>query len=454
MTNYDPVTTATALAEAYTSGRQTLLDTQSKAAQSTSTALTRLQSALTAFDSAINALSSKKTPLATSAVFSNTAVGSATASASATAGSYSFFVEQLASANQVTYGGLTSLPVSATDSMSVKLGSLSFNVDLKAADTDSDGNLSAKEIAAAINGAPNNNSLVTASFVTVGGASQLVLTSNTAGAANTISLDTTGVAAGALKTALSNGSELVAAKDAIVWLGAQTTGVKLQQSSNTFTAIDGVSMTFTKAMATGEAPVTLTVASDDNATAANVQSFVDAYNKLEEVLDSLTNGGDAQNGVAAAAFANDSGVRALRSRLVSTIRESVGGLTLANYGVIANRDGSLSLDQTKLKAKLATNPDGLTQVFGSSGTTKSGVLGDLDTYLNLWTNSATGQIAQRKTAVTKLQDSFTERQATLDNQYNSAYERYLIQYTQLQTLQSQLSQTSSMFDALFSNDNS
>lgn len=455
-TTFDPTSTATQLATAYTSGRQSMLDTQAKMAQSTTAALTKLQSALSAFDSALATLSNKKTPLAQSATFSNAAIGSATASETATAGSYSFFVEQLASANQVAFGDLSSVPVPATGVLKVKLGTISFDVDLKAADSDNNGNLSAKEIAAAINLAPNNSSLVTASSVTVGSTSQLVLTSNTSGAASAITLDVTGITAGsALKTALSNGMQLVPAQDAIVWLGAQGSGVALRQASNTFAAVEGVSMTFTKAMAIGDAPVTLTVGRDDNATAANVQAFVDAYNKVKDVLGGLTHAGDAKNNVAAGAFANDAGVRALSSRLANILREDVGGVSLVSYGVTAGRDGTLSLDQGKLKAKLATNPDGLAQVFGSSTTAaKTGVLGHLDTYLNLWTNSVTGQISHRKTAVSKLQATFTQRQATLDAQYNNAYQRYLMQFTQLQTLQSQMSQTSGMFEALFSKSSS
>ena len=367
-------------------------------------------------------------------------------------GTYAFFVEQLASADQIAYSGLTNATVAGGDILAVNLaGGASFTVSLAGADSDNDGVLTAKEIASAINAAAGNNSSVTASSVTVNGESQLVLTSTTSGAAGQISLDTSGIAAGALKDALSGGNRLVEGRDAIVWLGAKDTGVKLQQGSNTFNAVEGVSMTFTRAMAAGEAPVTLTVAMDDSGTKVNVQSFVDAYNTLQTVLDSLTNTGDAAAGVPAAIFAHDAGVRALRNHLNSTIRESVGGLSLTAFGIIANRNGSLSLDGGRLKAKLAANPEGLATVFGSSAVgAKRGVLGELDKYLNLWTSSTNGQITQRKTAVSKLQTSLAVQQETLDRQFNSAYSRYLIQFTQLQSLQGQMEQTSSMFDALFS----
>ncbi len=451
---YDPDTTAKQLATAYTADRQTMLTNQTNAAKSAADGLTRLQSALTAFESALDGLSNKNGVLAQTATFSNSAVGTATANASAVPGSYSFFVEKLASANQVVYSGLTNASVTGGDTLKVTLaGGTTFNVNLAAADTNGDG-LTAKEIAAAINTATGNNSTVTASTVTVGGQSQLVLQSNATGLDGKITLDTSQIASGPLKTALDGGSELVPAQDAVVWLGDQNTGIRLQQASNTFKAIDGVSMTFTKAMSAGDPPVGLTIASDTAGTAANMQSFVDAYNALQGVLSGLTTVGNPSKNIAAGTFANDTGLGVLNSRMGSAIRESLNGLSLASYGVTANRDGTLSLDQTQLTKKLATDPEGLDKLLGTTTLgSQSGILGDMNKYLELWTNSATGQITQRQNSVTNLQSSLADRQTSLDDQYNSAYNRYLQQFTQLQTLQAQMDQTTNIFDALFSSSN-
>lgn len=455
-TTYDPTSTAASLATAYTSGAQTLLTTQTNQATATATALTQLQSALTAFDTALTGLSGTNGAVSQTATFSDSTIGSATASGSASPGTYSFFVQQLATANQVAYSNISSVPASQGGSLAIQLaGGQSFNVDLTGADLDHDGTLTPTEMATAINQASGNNGLVTASLVTVNGQSQMVLTSNQTGAAGAITLDTSGVGSASLKSSLDSGNQLVAAQDAIVWLGAQGSGIKLQQASNTFDAVAGVSMTFTRAMSSGESPVSLTVATDDSGTADNLQSFVNAYNTLNSVLNSLTAPGDSTKGTAAGAFADDSSVTALRSKLATLIRQTVGGVSLANYGVIANTDGSLTLDQTKLTAKLATNPDGLDTLLGQTGlTNSSGVLGGLDTYLNSWTNATTGQIKLRQDGVTSLQASLTQKQNDLNDQYNSAYARYLAQFTQLANLQAQMSQTSSMFDALFSSSSS
>lgn len=453
-TTFDPTSTATQLAAAYTASRQQLLSTQTTAATATSTALTKLQSALTAFDTALTGLSGSATTsvLTNSATLGDTSIGTATATAAATAGTYAFFVKQLASANQVAYSNLSSVTASGSGTLGVSLaGGGSFTVTLAAADTDGNGTLTPVEMAAAINSASGNGSLVTASVITVGGQSQMVLTAGATGAGSAITLDTSGVGDAGLAASLGAGSQIVAAKDAIVYLGTEATGVELRQASNTFDSIAGVSITFKKAMATNDAPVTLKVATDTSATAAKLQTFVDAYNKLNDVLDGLTDTGDVANKKAAGAFANDSAVRALRSRLASTIRDNIGGVTLASYGVTADRYGVLSLDQGKLTARLATNPSGLDALLGNTGiTTQSGVLGSIHTALDAWTGTS-GQIKNRQSGVTKLQSSLTTRQSTLDTQYNNAYARYLAQFTQLQTLQAQMTQTTNLFDALFSN---
>lgn len=451
MADINPTSMATQLATAYTQSAQTLITTQTKTAQTTSTALTKLQSALRAFESSLTGLSGKSSLQQYSANFSSTAYGTATASSTAQPGSYSVFVEQVATTNQVAYSDLPAVPVATGGPINVNLADgSSFSVNLSAADQDGDGTLSQAEIARAINQASGNSGKVTAMIVTVGGSSQLVMSSGQSGQSGAITLDASGLPASTLKTSLSNPTQLVAAQDAIIWLGAQNTGIKVQQGSNTFTSIPGVSMTFTQKMNTGDAPMTLTVASDASGTAANVKSFVDAYNTLEKALDDLTKTGDAKAGTDAAVFASDSGVRALRDHLSSTIRQSFGGLRLMDFGVSADRYGVLSLDTTKLNKAVAANPNGLDQVFGKASlTTSSGVLGSLDKYMDVWLNSATGQIKNRQTSVQQAQKSLTDRQTRLDAQYNNFYQRYLQQFSQLQTLQSQMSQTSGLMSNLF-----
>lgn len=454
--SYDPIPTATALADKYVLPRQQILDSQTKTASATEKGLTELNSALSAFQTSLAALTGlNKTVFAQSAVFSDTTLGSATASSTAAAGTYSFFVKQLAAASQVSYTGLTD-NTGVGGKLTVNMGgAAAFEVDLAAADSDGNGTLSTRELAAAINAASGNEGKITASIVNTNGTSELVLTSKETGANTAITLDTSAIT-GTSSLAQANLDParrrvLVQAQDAEIRVGAEN-GTAITQASNTFTAIDGVKMSFTKVQASGDTPFTLTVGADDKATTANVQAFVDAFNKLKTVLNKLTEAGDAANSVAGGAFAHDGGIRALNDRLTAILRPGSGD-SLASFGIIATRSGTLELNADRLMAQLARNPAGLDAVIGSTAAANpSGVAGALDSYLKTWSNSVDGQIKQRREQNTTQQLRITDGLARLELQHEAAYQRYLGQFTRLQTMQNLMNYNVTLFDALFSSD--
>lgn len=450
MADINPTSMASALATVYTQGAQDLITAQATTAKNQSTALNKLKAALSAFDTALKNLSGKKSVIQNMTSVSQASVVTASASATAQPGSYAFFVEQLASVHQVAFEDLPAVPVALGGPLVAQLADgSSININLQAADQDDDGILSQSEIARAINQSPENQGKVTAMVMTIEGKTQLVLSSGTSGERGAITLDASGLPAGALKDALGAPRDLVAAKDAVVWLGAEGTGMRIQQAGNVFDSIPGVSLTFTQAMSSGSAPVSVTVAQDDSGTASNVQAFVDAYNALKKVLDDLTAKGNAESGVSAAVFASDAGIRSLRSRLAGLVREDFGGQRLMDFGVSIDRSGTMSLNSTKLKTALSANPAGLDTVFGSASYgNSSGLLGSLSTYAGQWTNSTTGYIKNRQDSVQRTQTALTARQARLDETFSQTYERYLKQFTQLQSLQAQMTQTSGIFDNL------
>ena len=88
-------------------------------------------------------------------------------------------------------------------------------------------------------------------------------------------------------------------------------------------------------------------------------------------------------------------------------------------------------------------------IGSASASSPSGIAGNLDTYLKQWSSSVNGQIKQRQEANDRLRTTLAARQDLIDKQYDSAYKRYLMQFTQLQGLQNQMASNTSMFDALF-----
>jgi flagellar hook-associated protein 2 len=458
----DPASTAKTFADQYTAGATALLKTQTDAATATASALTQLETALTTFQGSLAALTTGNTSvLAQTATFTGgvagTVYGTATAKAGAVPSSYSFFVQQIATAGQVSYGGLTPSTAANSGTLVVNQTGLgnTFSVDLSAADTDKDGSLTPIEIAAAINSASGNDGTVTASVVTVNGTSQLSLLSTATGSKTAISIDASGVTNTALSAALTNSGNVTqgpAPLDATIWLGDQNNGTEITQASNTFTNINGVSMTFTKAMTTGTAPITLTVATDPSGTATNLQNFVAAYNALKKVLTPLLDLGDpSSSSNSPGAFSSDAGVRSLSNKLVSLVTQTVGGISLANYGITNQLDGTLALNTTQLNKTLAANPSGLSTLMGGStgvggGT---GMLGSVDQFVETWSDAGTGFITKRQSDITSTQTKLAQQQTDLDNNYNDAYARYLAQFTQLQTTETAMHTNTDLFDALF-----
>jgi len=467
---YDPKDTAEKLANLYVLGASNINTTQKNKATAVQSGLTKLGSALSDFQSALTKIATATSSVtANSATVSGTGVGTATAGSKAVAGTYSFYVEQLATAGQVSYDVNNSTAAGA-GSMNVMLADgNSFQVNLANADSNGDGQLSAKEIAAAINVTAANNSRVTASTMTVNGQSKLVLTSANTGAGNGVaSLDVSGLGSGTLQADLSAPTTLAAAKDAIVWVGG-TSGTKVQQASNTFSVIDDVKFTATAAQASGAAPVTVTVASDSSGTATNVQNFVTAYNTLLGVIGDLTKAGDHSvvepdpsdptasptPSSADAAFYNDAGVKGLRDRLGAALRAVTGGVSLISFGITATKDGSLELDTARLNKTIANNPGKIDALFGRAGVgVDSGALGAMNKVVSSWTSGATGVLSGRKEQNTRLISDLDDRKLVITSQFNNAYKRYLAQFTALQQLQASMTSTSNMFTAMFSPDSS
>ncbi|NGZ87408.1 flagellar filament capping protein FliD [Duganella aceris] len=461
---YDPVKYSEGLANDYVAGAKAANDARTAAAAATATALGTLGTALSAFQSAMSALHSNTTAItANTAVFSNTAIGTATAGADAAAGTYSFYVEKLATAGQVSYDVGDSAAVGA-GSMNVMLADgSSFQVNLANADSNGDGTLTAKEVAAAINATAANNSRVTASTLTVNGQAKLVLTSAETGADNAVaSIDVSGLGSASLQSQLSSGTVLTTANDAIVWVGG-TNGTKVEQASNTFSVIDDVKFTITAAQATGAAPVTLTVAADKTSTATNVQTFVTAYNTLLAVFDKLSAAGDhtviepsTPDGVPTPTTAdgplyNDAGLSNLRDRLGAALRTATGGLSLISFGISSNKEGVLTLDTKRLDKAVAANPGKLESLFGRAGIgVDAGAMGAMNKLVSTWNSGSNSVISGRKEQNSRLQTDLAQRAVSIKSQFDSAYKRYLTQFTLLQTLQASMTNTSNMFEAMFS----
>ncbi len=403
------------------------------------TAVTSLETALKTFSSAVKGLKGvDKSVLTNTATFNSDGFATAKVGTAAVAGNYKFFVEQLASAHQVALEGLTDADIPTSGNLVIGQGVGSFSIDLSSIDSDSSGGNSLAELAAAINAASDNTG-VNATLVRSNGNVSLVLASEKTGAANAITLSTTGVTPGAFDTATSAPRELSAAKDARVRLGGES-GMLLTNASNTFdNIIDGVSMSFTKAHTTGEQPLSVTVARDDKATKDKVQSFVTAINNLLGTFDSLTASGgeNASRGV----LAGDASIRSIEGMLNKVLRTEFGGTTLMEMGIVADRYGKLTIDTARFEKAIAANPEGLDKLFNA----KDGLLDSLDKNTAVYTTGPNNLMKARKESLNTMMRRVEDQFDGIQKQYDSYYTRYLKQYTNMMQTMSAMEQTFGMF---------
>lgn len=405
-------------------------------------AVTKLESALRTFRAAVRDLKggSTGTMVANKASFSSEGYASAAVGSTAVAGNYQFFVEQLAGAHQLAIEGIEDGDISAQGTLDLNVGGAAFSVSLVDADKGGDGKVSLAELAAAINGASTNTG-ARATLVRSNGSVSLVLTSEKTGAANTLSVATTATNPTDTRfhAALASPQVLSQARDAKVHLGGEG-GMVLTNSSNTFDElIDGVTLTFTRAHSTGETALSLDVGQDATAMQDKAKKFVSAVNALLSSVASLTASGSES--AARGALAGDAATRAIHSQVNRILRETFDGQRMADFGITAARNGSLSFDTAAFDRAVAAKPDGLDKLF--SGNT--GMLDSLDKAMQVYTATTNGVLANRKESLNAQLKRLDQQSTQLDGQYERYYTRHLRQYTSMMQIMASMEQTQGMF---------
>lgn len=449
-TTYDSnyaYTMATQLAQYDTQYSYARLDRNKTNYTQQQTALNSLSSALSTFESKLSSLNGfSSSILQNKATLSSEGYATANVTSKAQAGSYQFFVKQLASKDQYALQNLAAsgmLKIEQPGNKDENGDPRFISINLEDASLkDEEDNLDLSKVAAAINAAAREEGLgVKATLVRSNGVTNLILTSEETGSAQALTI-----------TGGGDAKQLSTAQDAKVYLGAdEASGLELTSASNTFdNIIEGVTLTFTKAHQDGEAPLSIDIAQDNAGTKAKVQEFVDAYNALMGEIRKLTASGseDSKRG----ALAGDGTVRSIKSMIDNIIRKGVTvdgqQISLVSLGISSTREGNLTLDSSRLEKTLATNPNVLETLFKGAGGDDKGILGALlnrETGLAKYTSSVNGILKNRKDSIADSLKRIEKERERVDTQYDNLYQRYLAQYTNLVSIMNQMSQTSSLY---------
>lgn len=384
-------------------------------------------------------------------------------------GSYDFIVKQLATSSKITggvvskadgttkistkdalgYNGKLTITNGATDGSDT---ALTVEIDVKATD-------SLKDIANAINNAKDPSDStgtkgagLKATIVN----NQLVVTSEEMG-------DRT----------LTIGGDL---KDSLGFANSQTTrgqnakftldGIEMERNSNSPTdVVDGVTLNFKKADASK--PITLGLTNDTDKELSAVKDFVSQYNSVMSFLSEKMDVGDpSKSDNTTGALAGDSTLISLQSKLQSTVLggKSVNGVSASTLGLSVDRNGTLSLDETKFKAQLAKNPNAVKDFFFvdtsskySTEKTGTGYTADFKAVIDRYTSTKSGSegvISLRKSSYQNEIKDYNKQIERITEQIATKRARYVTMFTNLDAAIGSLQSQFSYFQSQNSSNNS
>jgi flagellar hook-associated protein 2 len=250
-----------------------------------------------------------------------------------------------------------------------------------------------------------------------------------------------------------SGSGIGAKTEDVAGLNAKVTinGTLYERQSNTITdALPGLSITL-KGKTNGTDTVGLTVGApgpDKDKIVAKVKTFVTAYNDLvtaaradltEEKVVNASTTADVQKGT----LFNDTGLSTMLSQFRTTLSDAVAGLggslkSMADLGVSTGAasatinqdslDGKLTLDETKLRSALDSDPngvrtllggvtgtDGFSQAFNKILSTYQGSGGLIQSRIK----SATADLTDLATKLTNFDARMDAKQALLQKQFTA-----------------------------------
>jgi len=263
---------------------------------------------------------------------------------------------------------------------------------------------------------------------------RLGLTSDRPGAAGELVCDTSG--------ANLSMQETVRGQDALLAMGAGTLASRIlvSSSSNTFdNVLPGVSLEVKQVSSQG---VTVTVETSDANVVASVRTMVDNYNKFRKRLGELT-AYDAQTDKRATLTGDAAALRLDMdlSYLLSGRFYGAGSIeSLAQIGIRLKDDGTLELDEAKLKAAYAADPAAVKRFFTEKDAGLSAKLDALIEQLCGVNNSLlTSRINGLKDTVQRNQDRIDLMNNLLDAKQQQLYNQFYLMDAAIAKMQSSLS---------------
>ncbi|MBA2075483.1 lateral flagellar capping protein LafB [Aeromonas veronii] len=412
----DPASMAMQLVAIERQNMDKLLKKQMDSIKGQQSAISTLTTKLSSFQTMLKDLNKASNLQAQKATMSQEGLMTVTSNGKASSGQYNFFVEQLAQSHQV---GLSldseTAPLPADGVFSLTVKGKSVDIDLASLPAGA----TVKDLVSHINNAKDNPG-IKATLVRTDGKVNMVLTSKDSGEENAITVNYSGDASSSLGVAVANKTEITKAQDARLQMGGNNPLTITSASNKIENVVDGLTLQLTKAQKSGDAPLQVTVEQDKEAVTGSLKKFVDSYNELVDELAKMTSSDPKAPG----ALSSDSGVRSLKSMLANSVRDLPNGLSLSSLGIKTDKTGKLSFNETDFNKALEKDPE----LLGKALMGDDGLLKRMSDSLDPYTKRD-GALKGRKSGLEASEKRVNERMEALDRRMNSAYKRYLNQFT-------------------------
>jgi flagellar hook-associated protein 2 len=390
------------------------LKTKQSSTQSAVSTLSDISSALGSLQSAVAALTTASGVESYSGTSSSSAIA-IKATGNALPGSYTMSVTQLAK-EQRTYSNASSSPSTALNmsgTLGLNIGTTTASISIQSTDT-------LDQIASKINGA---NVRATASVFFDGTNYRLQVRGLDTGKNNAVAFTQTGFDLG-LNTAANTVQK---AQNSVVNID----GFDVERSTNQVVgAIQGVTLALS---AVTTAPADVVIATDATGLESKIGSVVTAYNTLLSKINTAAGHGTTVAGNSM--LASDTTLRSITNNLSNTLQTITGSSkynTLGSVGLSLQKDGTLSLDSSKLETALNADPTSVTALF-AGGTGSTGVMNALNTAITTYNQTGTGLLVQHTSDLQGRIQDYTDRIAREQTRLDREQSLLQTQFTAMDT---------------------
>jgi flagellar hook-associated protein 2 len=236
----------------------------------------------------------------------------------------------------------------------------------------------------------------------------------------------------------------VAARDAI----ATIDGIDVTRGKNVIDdAVAGLTFTLASPHADTDPSAQVTVALDGDGLRSKLSAFVAAYNSVNSALHIQLDYTGTRKGTNT--LFGDSTLRQLQGALASVMSKGYGTdplnpATLGAVGLTRGKDGSLTLDDTKLSSALAANPDAVGNLFITAGFATA-----MTTMTDAYTRAGDGLLASKSESLTARSKVLQTQADHINTRADALRNQLENQFTKLETAMSRLKGQSSFLASIF-----